>query len=524
MTSPRQKFTEAHPDLWKFFLPIKSLSTAWENKNVMPATYEPKQNLEVGPGQMKWAKLCDDAVKEAVRMFDEKHPDTQSLLESYFKIFAPLRMKIGGELGHHPNYGKPRVEDRSRLVSMREWVEPLGKYSSQYEQIKDRILELFNSSPTSRFSVHFHTGKNDNNASYTTKEIGIYGEGMNSKAQIRNILYCSLTLTMLTLADGRKKEYIEATHTRNADVMDVLRLANKYYQAALVWKKSDNRHELFWNVGLLAYHLAHAIPLLLGSSATTEILISSILQSKFIPPKCFTGDMAWDFRAYITPDPEDFAEYFCCLYEEREYRPKQGRKRSDELKPTLLPEISNHIIWDDLEDTSSLLINDGIPFAERCPNRWRTPYDRYRINRSGAAEFNKQTNEFAKKYVDQILKTHPQNPKLRFLEKEAGFLAVCLKVIGNYYDESFSHLSDIVEYVNASEEGRLEEIRDEFLRSQKIFNWLDSLPYSRRRDVAAKISDKDGKKGVLNKSDIDLIEKFMRRVDRIEEKTISTRR
>lgn len=560
IAAKRQEYNEKNPDIWKFFInPV--MAKRWDKSQAKSA--DEKKEPEISKDQEEWGRMCDDAAKSILEKFEMPTPEylydsdedddwlnptytypflkrMENLIDCYFRIFTPERRKIAEAKKHLPQYGIPgvHVDNETGIVTgynatfMREVIFPVPgrNYSEYFSFFKEQIRKLSLLENNDFTTSIVHSGVHDG-IPYTVTEVGVYGTVKNPDGSERRTLYSinclveaetdlpykvivkdKTTNESKIYTNPGTKEFIIPGHLRRVDTGAALLFADQYWKKALHWKKNgDNENELFWNIGQLMWHLAHAMPAWLGSAATTEIMTSFLLQLHHITPLRLKHEVAWDFLAFITPNPNDFAEVFCKTYSVSapEMKASQQDKPKERSAPKTI-ELSELPRTDNLIDTiefpcTPLLMNDHIPFEERLPNKWRTRFECMNITWMGRSSFHQylteQASYFNNPYLRALDTARINNEKRRLLNAENinAFVVTCY---GDYFSALDRDLSVLVKFVENSSVEQLAAVVNQHKRSQKLFDWIDSLSYENQLIFTSVIKHSQPYSGILDLRDI----------------------
>lgn len=88
-------------------------------------------------------------------------------------------------------------------------------------------------------------------------------------------------------------------------------LIEPYFQSSLHWSAEQDIQDFLRDAGKIAYKLARLQPVGRGNSAIVEWMIRGLAKEKGIELGPFNQeDLAWDFKAFLTPDMDTYAQWF----------------------------------------------------------------------------------------------------------------------------------------------------------------------------------------------------------------------
>ena len=99
-------------------------------------------------------------------------------------------------------------------------------------------------------------------------------------------------------------ESIEKAFSKIEPVFKKIMDANDYFT------NEEKFKELIQDIGLVAWHIYHAMPYHRGSAAIVEMMICSLLKYKQIQLPRYNEDVICDLKAMYEPDPEKFSTEF----------------------------------------------------------------------------------------------------------------------------------------------------------------------------------------------------------------------
>lgn len=530
--SPDRKRVEFEAKLGKealnLYEPVASIRDYWLAKFTIDSDAE-----EAKKKQELWKELANNAAKQAVKLIENGHPGAMTL-EGICSILGEERQRIGKLLGHNPQYGKLRETGIGReIISSSTDLSKIGlhtfsQYASQFPFMKSSILHLLRVS-SAELSIYRYTGKRRNGGEkYNAIDIVIFGKGIDESGNIVRLPYSRLVFVRAKdfyFHGPGESEHIVLMHMNEKYIRSAMRYVNTLYQTILNLKKADilDEYELTKNVGFLLWHMYNIMRYELGSSSVTQMLHSISMQLYYIMPKIIDFDnKSADFRAFGNL-PEDFVFYFLNVYNSRwaerfnHELPEQKETAGTNVTDIIPPEEDNFC---DEEFPSRqvdvvgqyhelpLCMHDFIPFAERCPNQWRRPYERFIINAYGHDNL---SQKIARRIVNPVInwlekyKTVPPD-KLEFLKKPQALYSIWnnralplpLDPSTNYY----TSYKPFIDFINEQSLSVLVSTYQNYLESQALFNLIDNLPYPVRVLITKVISKKSVGTGHLTEEDI----------------------
>lgn len=462
----RVAFEEKYSGM-EFFEPVASIAKDWKEIN----------NDEDNSIQLTYKQFCAETARQAVRSMERKEQGFESL-RIYFEYFAIKRKEIGKQLGHDERYGKPR--SLSEVNPMREIVYKKDSfYSSQYEFLKEKILNYVREGNSANHSTYTFSSHH-----HPIYDVQIYGYGIEkvgSSLQIVKVPYSRFVF-------HTGEDCIFVSHITVDDFPKAFAYACFYYKN-IVLMKTENKEELKQTIRELEYLLYHMMPLSRGSSATTLMMISALLQLHFIPPEPNSSPINPDFNAFVSkpffPSATIFKNFDIEIKNEVELKIAFDCTQSE------LPRHERYYI--SIKDYCTIYPfkqHAHIPFEYRLPNAWRTDWECLLLNDGGKKKLEQETvND--QKFLFNKIKGKLKQPIKDFLQDPINLLALRVMYFRSVaLNPSDDCKEDFIKFLNILKLSRAQAKVAQYKRSQVIFEQIDRMPYRIREIFTHTLNNK----------------------------------
>lgn len=237
-----------------------------------------------------------------------------------------------GKIGRTDEYGKLRfegsvlmVESLKRDDSPQDWQSQKDKVFAEYDKLLDVNFGENFSFNNDCYYVSAKKHPNETNKLYTT-ETGEYclfinfspkkPDGMTVPVQeysnptIRHNVYVKFDKN--TKKIKAQKCDIFYTNLNKYDQIGDFDIANHYLETMLNWKEEDGLAEFMKRAAKLAYEMIVLLPTSLGSAGITEWMLRAVAFHKgiILGELNQTNGISWDFKALMTPNIDDYANWF----------------------------------------------------------------------------------------------------------------------------------------------------------------------------------------------------------------------
>ncbi len=248
--------------------------------------------------QERWIEFSKDVISN--------FPTNLADFENVFRYLAKKRAEIASEL--KPNrwweFGKFRGEHCGTYESISN--EDKSPWASQSRRVIEYIEDLIRLS------------KNENKCWNYGIEGGVHTICVWSPIQEQRIDGKNHTQRLALILYDEKKQLVTIWYAsiNKYDFKGDMNLANRYYKAMMACdtSKPNGREEFLKYMGRLSHLITHILPLQRGTGAVLGWLMRGAANIKHITLGEFdfysTG-LSWDFKALLTPNREDYAEWFC---------------------------------------------------------------------------------------------------------------------------------------------------------------------------------------------------------------------
>src|SRR5262249_32681130 len=113
--------------------------------------------------------------------------------------------------------------------------------------------------------------------------------------------------------DHNPTPFADETYSSESSYFPVqFELIDPYFQVCLRWQPSEDLSEFLVNAGRLAHAFARLQPVGKGNSAIVEWMIRGLAKTHHVELGPFnqSEQIGWDFKAFLTPDREEYAQWF----------------------------------------------------------------------------------------------------------------------------------------------------------------------------------------------------------------------
>lgn len=472
--------------LWSLFVPNTKTFNAYWAKDYNQETWG---NL--------WAETCNISAMEV-----RNKTSVTNDLKSLYMFVSAHRKQVGGIMGAEPTYGVYRLHhDNDSDTTYREFFyKGHARYDEQYIPLKNKFLKVINEhkEDDDSYSVHKETGiyysrSLKSTRRYSLQSYTIYNDFINAQGMKRKDAYINIGLIHLEGAYENNKfnlaadtEYMVGARIHSDNLDDFFRGADPVYQELLNYQGPDNQH-FYRLLGRLLWHLASPMPLLYGSTAVNEAIVRIFEIARGIKPAVFKTSVTPDFRAYFSPDREEFANTFLSLFEgqpdivndtfpiEATAEIKADHANWLGLKAKNNFPYYNQSLFDDNTITPEPMFRNNIgAWHETAPNIFQNPGLRIRIVRSGLKSL-KYFSDKLKEYYFSLPAAH--SPEIMNFLKNGGFDAISNE-LRDYQRTRHKEqdIKNINEYISNRSLSTLIDIRKTYFAAKNNYTWLNSLP------------------------------------------------
>lgn len=259
--------------------------------------------------QDKYAQLCYAAVNEAVEDLNTEKIKSGIQL---FEFLAKKRHDIAIELKQEHAEGIGMMRKPTNIKSPSSYLAQVistpvmsyGRYSGFAEKTTDIVRDFFKPENKSNNLIIL---TNENYNSYT----GNYKINKPDVKDYAVVVEDGMWLTGYAIMNPQLKFMLGNfifLHTPVDTVPKIMDKINVIFDK--IMKEPHATSANVKKIAEIAWYLAHAMPCLRGSAATTEILTRVIMKKIGLPLVPYEGEMPMDFEALLEPNKKSFIERF----------------------------------------------------------------------------------------------------------------------------------------------------------------------------------------------------------------------